>query len=624
MFCKKCGNQISDDAAFCPKCGNQATSTATAHTEEPETMTNDACTSTNAADTSKNKARASEVIYGVCEDLIAKFLSAFVFLHVLGWGLSKLLFSLNDLPYYHEGILSVSAVFAVGLMSLNFNKILDASRVDGPKTPFYKHPKFWLIIAALVAAGIASRILGTDTPKGELRDYVKNKMPIIMVTESKVNSALNDVSGENYTDDMTTYAALKHEIVPNAQKWLESAEGLRIEGERLKAIHNKYINYVTAKLEGLELYLTAIEQQNEYDAYLGVGKIEESSVLVSEYITEINAYCEELGIESNLYLDMPEGYQQLSETSSETGKKDANEELQVPSAQSSVDGTMTKEDAQKVIEAWIEAHPFPGGAFPEYWGSDSEGFVFTIQFDEQYMFRVRAHDAGVVAIKPNTNAAMPAEYWYEAITNGEDPWGAPASGTTDEQSSDTVYYVDNANQGSTIILKPNGICAYLMSYATSSSYFYGYYFSHEASLTLCLSVPEYPDLVQIALSGTEEGMVYYGETIPSLIFTGDVFEWSEKAPDFVRNNPPVYQYQRGYNLALVGADPNLRMRKTPDSNGEIITQVPYGAIVESAEVFNLMEPWTYVYYYTENGSIYEGWVSTEYISPCGSNYIMYG
>ncbi len=68
MLCKKCGNPISDDAAFCPKCGTAVPPPTTGNTVEIEPVA-------TAANTSKKKARASEVIYGVCEDLIAKFLN---------------------------------------------------------------------------------------------------------------------------------------------------------------------------------------------------------------------------------------------------------------------------------------------------------------------------------------------------------------------------------------------------------------------------------------------------------------------------------------------------------------------------------------------------------------------
>jgi hypothetical protein len=62
---------------------------------------------------------------------------------------------------------------------------------------------------------------------------------------------------------------------------------------------------------------------------------------------------------------------------------------------------------------------------------------------------------------------------------------------------------------------------------------------------------------------------------------------------------------------------------TPDTEGEIVARIPFGELVETPEVFDLTNPWTYGYYLNEDGGWSEGWVSTEYLRVFGTNYIMH-
>ncbi len=57
----------------------------------------------------------------------------------------------------------------------------------------------------------------------------------------KIVGKYEDVTGPNYTDDQTLYDALKVEIIPAYNQYIEDLESVKVETDELRKIHEDYI-----------------------------------------------------------------------------------------------------------------------------------------------------------------------------------------------------------------------------------------------------------------------------------------------------------------------------------------------------------------------------------------------
>lgn len=574
MFCEKCGSQIPDGAAFCRKCGNPTAPITTEQAEDPKIMLKDdtspetsettvnVATADKAPKVEKNdmavpkrKVKTSEIIYGIFEKLLSEFLTSFICLHIVGWALSQTFFPVNILPYYRETIISLSAIYSMVVTIAGFNKILEESKIEVSKKPFYKHTRFWMIVVGFIIIGIISNTIDTSTPKGELRDYITNKMPILMFSEEMVINAYNEVTGENYIDDLTTYAALKHEIVPNAQKWLESAQDVQVENERLQEIHNKYIQYANTRSEGLEELLKALEQQNEPAAYLAIAKLKESDALIAEYISQVNAYCEELGIKSNLLLDESQKSQSsVASSNSETSKHDGTNTR----TQDSISDTTYFVDNTE-YGSIIILEPDGTCAYLVQYATDIYYYYGDYGFAMDSVTLHLTLDDGSILDLPFTYSENRLVYAGAEAATGT-YLGAVYDRSKEvpelvqsyppysevETVSKTSYYVEGAREFSpeytpTIILEPDSTCAFLVNYGSGMSYLYGQYeIALNGGITLTLKSGD-GEVVIIRMDHTANGLYWASEGKLGLSGMGSRYYYSEEIPPSVQYNSPYLE-----------------------------------------------------------------------------------
>jgi hypothetical protein len=101
-----------------------------------------------------------------------------------------------------------------------------------------------------------------DPVQDDLLDYVNEKMPALGKEETKILGKYEDVTGSNYTDDQTLYDALKVEIIPAYNQYIEDLESVKIETEELRKIHEDYIEAANIQASAFLTVITALENQD--------------------------------------------------------------------------------------------------------------------------------------------------------------------------------------------------------------------------------------------------------------------------------------------------------------------------------------------------------------------------
>jgi hypothetical protein len=101
-----------------------------------------------------------------------------------------------------------------------------------------------------------------DPVHDDLLDYVNEKMPSLGKEEMKIVGKYEDVTGPNYTDDQTLYDALKVEIIPAYNQYIEDLESVKIETDELRKIHEDYIKAANIQASAFLTIITALENQD--------------------------------------------------------------------------------------------------------------------------------------------------------------------------------------------------------------------------------------------------------------------------------------------------------------------------------------------------------------------------
>jgi DNA repair ATPase RecN len=101
-----------------------------------------------------------------------------------------------------------------------------------------------------------------DPVQDDLLDYVNEKMPSLGKEEVMIIGKYEKVTGANYTDDQTLYDALKVEIIPAYNEYIEDLESVKIETDELRKIHEDYIEAANIQASAFLTIVTALENQD--------------------------------------------------------------------------------------------------------------------------------------------------------------------------------------------------------------------------------------------------------------------------------------------------------------------------------------------------------------------------
>jgi hypothetical protein len=119
----------------------------------------------------------------------------------------------------------------------------------------------------------------TDKVAIDLTNYLNQGVLNIAELEGKSLAHYASVTGSNYKNDQTTYAALRDYVIPLYKRFIRGLRALQPETEEVRNLNRIYIDGADSLLEGFKLILLAIEAQDSSlirpaNDYLEKGRLE--------------------------------------------------------------------------------------------------------------------------------------------------------------------------------------------------------------------------------------------------------------------------------------------------------------------------------------------------------------
>jgi hypothetical protein len=129
-------------------------------------------------------------------------------------------------------------------------------------------------LLACIAGGCA-----TDKVALDLTNYLNQGVLNIAELEQKSLERYASVTGSNYRDDQTTYAALNDYVIPLYKRFIRGLRALQPETQEVRDLNRIYIDGADSLLDGFRLILLAIETQDPSlirpaNEYLEKGRLE--------------------------------------------------------------------------------------------------------------------------------------------------------------------------------------------------------------------------------------------------------------------------------------------------------------------------------------------------------------
>lgn len=128
-------------------------------------------------------------------------------------------------------------------------------------------------------------------------NYVNSEMTTAFELEATAVSAYDQVSGINYTDDVTMYDALVITVIPTYNEFIKELNSVPIDTEELRAVHEKYIEGADLQYNAFVKIVRALETQDPLLIEEANGMLEEARSLLREYQNEIDKLAEEHNVE---------------------------------------------------------------------------------------------------------------------------------------------------------------------------------------------------------------------------------------------------------------------------------------------------------------------------------------
>jgi len=136
-----------------------------------------------------------------------------------------------------------------------------------------------------------------DPIQDDLMDYVNKEMLTAFELEATAVSAYDQVSGLNYSDDITMYDALVSTVIPTYNEFIKELNSVPIETSELREIHEIYIKGADLQYNAFVKIVRALETQDPLLIEEANGMLEEARSLLREYQNEIDKLAEEHNVD---------------------------------------------------------------------------------------------------------------------------------------------------------------------------------------------------------------------------------------------------------------------------------------------------------------------------------------
>jgi hypothetical protein len=123
----------------------------------------------------------------------------------------------------------------------------------------------------------------SDAVQDDLINYANNEMITAAELEDTAISAYDNVSGANYTDDETMYAALVDVVIPNYNEFISELNDVNVKTDELREIHEIYIKGADTQYNAFVKITRALEEQD-------TSMIEEANGMLDEAKRNLRDY----------------------------------------------------------------------------------------------------------------------------------------------------------------------------------------------------------------------------------------------------------------------------------------------------------------------------------------------
>lgn len=130
----------------------------------------------------------------------------------------------------------------------------------------------------------------------EVVEYVNQGILSIAELEAKSLERYASVTGANYTTKEKVYEALKDFVVPTYGRFVDNLRNVNSEVEDIRRVHGIYIRAAETILDGFKTKMLGIENDDDGIIIQGNNKIEEGSLEIQRWRSELDKLFAEQGV----------------------------------------------------------------------------------------------------------------------------------------------------------------------------------------------------------------------------------------------------------------------------------------------------------------------------------------
>lgn len=130
----------------------------------------------------------------------------------------------------------------------------------------------------------------------EVVEYVNQGILSIAELETKALERYASVTGANYTTNEKVYEALKDFVIPTYSRFVGNLRNITSEIEDIQRVNGIYIRAAESILEGFKTKMLGIENNDDGIIIQGNNKIEEGSLEIQKWRSELDKLRLEQGV----------------------------------------------------------------------------------------------------------------------------------------------------------------------------------------------------------------------------------------------------------------------------------------------------------------------------------------
>jgi hypothetical protein len=153
-----------------------------------------------------------------------------------------------------------------------------------------------LLIITTIMLLFVVNVSCSDGKKEDLLDYINVQLSPLGPEEAEIITLYGSVTGDNYTDDQTTYEILLNDIIPKTNKLIDNIEKIRPSEPELRDIHDKLIFAWNTQQNAFVQLASALEKQDIAIIASANEKLTAARKELRDYQTALEDYAKKVNV----------------------------------------------------------------------------------------------------------------------------------------------------------------------------------------------------------------------------------------------------------------------------------------------------------------------------------------